>query len=463
MKRTTGVVLTVFVLGLLVGCSNTGPLDSSGAVDAYITKPLAVNPAPASMSVEYSSVVVKWTRANGGTAFTYYLMLDTQDPPTTVVATATDPDTSAVVPGLLPQTRYYWQVKAVATEGGERTSDEFVFATKLPGLEQYYSAMSVRALAIQGGVVWVGRSGADLFGLQNGASVDTITSAREITSMVVDAANVLWVAGWGGILSHDGSGKDVPLNAQSLLGDSLITSVAADVGGSKLFGTSAKGVRRYNGSRWWKIDSVRAGGARKVLTSGPVQALAIDPAKNGTNSFSGVWVGMSDGLYCLDSLHEFISKIDSVKRWNATAAETLWVRTDTVYDTSYYATGYTTTSGLPGISITALRVSSAGTIWAGTRSNGLAYLNGATWATASGLSVTGTGSITCLTADATGGMWVGTYGGGLVHLAADGSLLTYYNASNSALPSNTVFDVCIEASGKVWVATGEGLIAFQPQ
>ncbi len=62
-------------------------------------------------------------------------------------------------------------------------------------------------------------------------------------------------------------------------------------------------------------------------------------------------------------------------------------------------------------------------------------------------------SIRSVTPDSLGGFWVGTYGGGAAYKNAQGNW-TLYNTSNSSLPDNTVYDIEIDQTNRVWMAVG---------
>ncbi|HSB55995.1 MAG TPA: two-component regulator propeller domain-containing protein [Gemmatimonadales bacterium] len=62
-------------------------------------------------------------------------------------------------------------------------------------------------------------------------------------------------------------------------------------------------------------------------------------------------------------------------------------------------------------------------------------------------------------------LWVGTLRGGAYHLDGAGRILASYRhrpQDRSSLPSDEVWDVTLDGSGTVWIATGAGLCAMDP-
>ena len=66
---------------------------------------------------------------------------------------------------------------------------------------------------------------------------------------------------------------------------------------------------------------------------------------------------------------------------------------------------------------------------------------------------------TAITQGPDGTMWVGTEARGLTALCSDGSIIATWkhdDADRTSLASNTIFALCVDASGRVWVGTDSG-------
>ena len=69
--------------------------------------------------------------------------------------------------------------------------------------------------------------------------------------------------------------------------------------------------------------------------------------------------------------------------------------------------------------------------------------------------------INALCEDDEGRMWVGTQSLGVYVLSTDGNtVVAHYTTDNSAMPSNTVLSLAIDAAGRVYIGTAEGLVCY---
>jgi ligand-binding sensor domain-containing protein/signal transduction histidine kinase len=123
--------------------------------------------------------------------------------------------------------------------------------------------------------------------------------------------------------------------------------------------------------------------------------------------------------------------------------------------TQYNLDAWTTTSGLPQNTITAIAQTRDGYLWIGSF-GGLARFDGARFvvfdkSTTPGLRNSG---VHALLADRDGGLWVGTNGGGLTWLK-DGTARTYVMADG--LGADVVRSLFQDSKGRVWAGTNGGL------
>ena len=62
-----------------------------------------------------------------------------------------------------------------------------------------------------------------------------------------------------------------------------------------------------------------------------------------------------------------------------------------------------------------------------------------------------------------GEIWIGTNDKGIYVLDSEASqIIQHYSIDNSALPSNGILSLACSESGVVWIGTGEGLVAYDP-
>lgn len=111
--------------------------------------------------------------------------------------------------------------------------------------------------------------------------------------------------------------------------------------------------------------------------------------------------------------------------------------------------------GLPENTVTCVRRTRDGYVWAGTR-QGLARFDGARLITFTVLDTPELKSdhITALMEDAAGALWIGTHGGGVARLAA-GQFTSY--TVRQGLSSDVVTCLAAEPDGSVWIGTNFGL------
>ena len=105
-------------------------------------------------------------------------------------------------------------------------------------------------------------------------------------------------------------------------------------------------------------------------------------------------------------------------------------------------------------------------IWVASNGNGLAHLQPATY-TASYFSAAThlpQNHLTSVAVDKAGDVWIGTAGGGVARLRPSTSAWTYYTQAGG-LPSDEINQIYVDkltGSGKVWLATHNGIIAVVP-
>lgn len=118
--------------------------------------------------------------------------------------------------------------------------------------------------------------------------------------------------------------------------------------------------------------------------------------------------------------------------------------------------------GLPGNRIYALTESPVGDLWLAVSQNGLASLNAAGQVQPVTLDSAYLQGVKCrtLATDAGGRLWAGTEGKGALCMGK--GRRQFFRKDNGFLPSDWVQKICCDAKGRVWVATGEGLVSLTP-
>ena len=230
-------------------------------------------------------------------------------------------------------------------------------------------------------------------------------AAKSVLSLYSDRKGVLWIGtDGGGLYSFDGN-RFTAYTTATGLPDNSVFSIAEDAERNLWVGTR-KGLRTWNRSQWGLSPSFKA------LAASDVRALRVDSGGN-------VWVGTNgDGLYRLTS------------------------------GTSQH---FTTGNGLSGNSVWSLLEDSAHTLWIGTATDGLSRLVNGKF---SSFRDANTQSIWSLFEDREGSLWVGTSGGGLNRFK--NTSFTSFSQTDG-LSSNVVLPIMEDHRGVLWIGTNDGL------
>ena len=232
------------------------------------------------------------------------------------------------------------------------------------------------------------------------------------------------------------------------------------------------GIVKYDGSQWKVYDESNTNLSADISY---IRSLAID--RNGTK-----WAGTTDeGMVKYDGsqwslLNKSNSKLPSnhITAITIDASSNKWIGTGkglVKYDGSNWEVYDTTNSQLPNYNdIETITIDGTGNVWIGTDREdnftgpdvpgSLIKYSGSDWTIfdSSNSSLKGN-SINDITIDGSGKLWIATGGTGLV--IYDGSNWNTFNVSNSGLASNTVYDITIDNSGSLWIGTGSGLSKYK--
>ncbi len=118
----------------------------------------------------------------------------------------------------------------------------------------------------------------------------------------------------------------------------------------------------------------------------------------------------------------------------------------------------TSNSGLPENNLLSLLAASDGTLWIGTKSNGLVRFDGTIWTQfTSRDSTLPNDTVQALAEDHNGHIWVGT-AGGVVHTTNTGWVV--YTEANSSMANEHISDIAIDTLGKGWFSSNKGILSF---
>ncbi len=131
-------------------------------------------------------------------------------------------------------------------------------------------------------------------------------------------------------------------------------------------------------------------------------------------------------------------------------------RIDRTFLNDFVSTNWTTSDGLPGMTITALIQDQKGYIWIGTY-DGLVRFDGVEFTVYSRTvdERYDFASARSLVQDSAGNIWVGHNDEGLTCMAPDGSIVKY--TMDDGLPNNKVNALCEDAEHNIWVGTASGV------
>ncbi len=333
------------------------------------------------------------------------------------------------------------------------------------GLNQAH--INVIGSSDNGGSIWVGA--ADGLWLRRDGRWNSIGEsqglpANNVTALWADRTGKVWVAAAGDIAWQDpstGSWEQVdsaPLHSRARV---RITTIAGDGSGLLWVGTEGSGFFRLVEREAGTPDSSQYHLVAQSINSGEtsfIHAAAVDRA-------GSLWLGTVSGVYRSDrqiwgkEIHPPASGpaneiqsllVDELGRlWIGTRGE--GIRLKAAGDRPGSEAYFDVESGLPSLFVTDLARDDDGRIWAGTWW-GLASLEpGALqWQQPVPLPALPSALVTSVLAQKRQ-LWIGTDNGLAHYDIASGALSTV-----NALASQTVQDLALDGSGRLWAATGNG-------
>lgn len=366
------------------------------------------------------------------------------------------------------------------------------------GTEQGLSQSNVTCILQDSrGLMWFGtRDGLNKYDgykfttYKNEPSNQYSISNNFIKSIAEDGNGNIWIATWGGGLSHYDRNKDrfvnyrhEEKNSKTITSD-FATSVFIDSKGMIWTGTGS-GISVLNTATNQFIHYSADPKNTKSLSDNYVRCIFEDAEQQ-------IWIGtFKGGLNKFDrgqqAFTRFVSDEENSSSISGNNVYTifedskhfLWIGTDGAGLNMLDAkTGKFTryihnrkTNGLTANSVYAIGEDNQHLIWAGTENGGLNILDPATGSFYSYQNDEGdkysltNNSIHSILKDAKGNMWLGTFNGGVDMVSSDGNKFAHYkhSLSKNSLSNNNTLCIFEDSKHNIWIGTdGGGLNLFDP-
>jgi signal transduction histidine kinase/ligand-binding sensor domain-containing protein/DNA-binding response OmpR family regulator len=258
---------------------------------------------------------------------------------------------------------------------------------------------------------------------------------NQIYSICIDKSGNFWLGTDGaGVIRYDGKGNKLPeldyVSDACDLSKAKIHQIFEDKQGNIWIALYQKGIlfipatgktfRNYGFNPFHSSQSIGMNCVISVLE----------------DSYGDVWLGTDgDGMYRINHSNQSISHFST-----------------------------STQPQIPGNVITALFEDKDQNIWFGTYVNGMFRYNRQT---AQFDSFYPNEHVTTFVQDKNGTLWIGMNGGGICRLDTDKKIAKQYMYKssqdwNNQLASNWVYDMLIDATGKIWIGTSNGVSLFEP-
>jgi len=303
---------------------------------------------------------------------------------------------------------------------------------------------------------------------------------NKVTTLLGDGQNGLWVGTSGGGLAHyiSSQGQWQVFDEKSGLPSNWINSLLSD-GQNGLWVGTLLGLARYNNRGEWQVFTPD----NSILLDYSVSTLLSD----GQN---GLWVGTGKGLahYNKGQWQLFTTKnsglpSNSIVALLSDGQDGLWVGMSCELNENnnkcegggfahYIGQGQwqvvnMENSGFSNHVVSFLLSDGQNGLWIGT-SEGLAhYSNQGQWQMVFNVNVENSGLpfdlVRTLSSDGQNGLWVGTSGKGLAHYISSQGQWQVFTRENSDLPGDWVSALLSDGQNGLWVGTSEGLAYYSSQ
>lgn len=294
---------------------------------------------------------------------------------------------------------------------------------------------------------------------------------NQVKSIAIDKYNNTWIGTRKGLARYDGSVWTVFDTANGLLPRITIRCLAIDSQNTKWIGTGA-GVYTLSDTGWALYNS-----SNSDLHANSIYTLTV-----GQNQH--VWAGLcSPGIIAYGAAefdgrqwHEYSISTSGLPENTITAIGTelqnriwfcsMWAGVTLLHDTTWTSFN-DTNSCLPQREILSMAIDRYGTKWFGTLMKGLVRYSDSVWTVFdSAGGALPFNSIASIYIDAHNNKWLTAYTDmldntrGLAKLDSSNAVCTYYDTTNSGLPTSLVTCVAGDADTVKWIGTKKGLVRY---
>lgn len=488
-RRNVFIFLSTALAAHFLNCSEDGEALQGGPVSSQQERTVSIGSHP--VTPEYyekgvdTALTLQWHKATGDVqGVVYKVLLDTVKPPLATVGEQVS-DTFIQVNGISPATCYYWRVLAHSSSGSIDSGRVWLFITDfgqsrnfLPSDASSSVGDKVTAMLMRDNSLWIGTAGGTVqnYSVTGDAAFESSFSAGSspITYLGFDTENRLWVGTEDdGFSIYNPTDKKVQshASAKSALGGGPVRDIDWDEDGNAwiVCGTRLTKIADLDGEDpFWHCES-------DALQH---YCLLRSNAFSGHPSFSDFYVGTASGVcksaedqceitrIVADTVTIEIEDTSGVSEDSSSAEDT----TEQAPGDSTIITYDTLTIGsVPvwepaGFHMDTVVFAEAGesgdVVWLGKRTRIAKFVGGvetASYEVGNGLPRYPISSV-CVTPESS--VWIGTLGGGLVYISNNGDAQRISSA-NSTLPSDVIHSVVEDNTGKVYLATDEGVFMFK--
>ncbi len=304
--------------------------------------------------------------------------------------------------------------------------------------------------------LWIGTRGGGLSCFRHGRFVAFPFQARLSSSLILslyeDSRGALWVGTDGdGLLRFENGQVHVFTKADGLA-DNSVFALSADGQGTLWIGTH-NGLSRLTANKFVTFTT------KNGLGSNYIRALHVD--RNGI-----VWIGTNGGGLCRlssDGMARYTQKDgltdDIITALKEDSAGTLWIGTSNG-GLNRFSHGrfsdFTAKNGFSGSGVWAIFEGREGNLWIGSTDGGLNSLRDGNFTTISKQEGLTSEVVLPVYEDRQGALWIGSDQG--LHRWIDGQITLF--TTKNGLPDNLIFSVTQDGRGTIWAGTRHGLARF---
>jgi ligand-binding sensor domain-containing protein len=259
----------------------------------------------------------------------------------------------------------------------------------------------------------------------------------------------------GKLYRYDGSNW-FTYSKENSFGGFTTTAILVDANANTWFATRGGGVTKFDGSTYTVYNSSNSG-----LLSNDVFSLA-------TTSNGDIYAGMIGGVVMVfrgGAWTLSYTATGRVNRMDVDSQDNVWIASENGGAARYNGTSWTTykvsNSGIVSDQLWSIQIDSHDNVWIGSYDNkGISLFSNGTFTTFnkdnSGL---GGGIVQDIMIDKDDVVWAGIYETG-VYKYKQGQWTKAYSTTNSPLPNNSIYSMCVDLSGRHWFASAYGEVGY---